>query len=140
MSFWVIVDDSLALDELLAGAGAAALGASLAVLVGHQAAAWVRIRIAWLSPALSLPGEVVRDMVIVFMALWRRLADGEEPASGYREVPVRFGADTSEGKSRRALLVGGRSVAPNTFALGIDAERDVMVVHQLVVSDGEAAG
>jgi hypothetical protein len=32
MSFWVVVDNSIASDELLAGAGAAALGAFLAEL------------------------------------------------------------------------------------------------------------
>jgi hypothetical protein len=37
------------------------------------------------------------------------------------------------------LLIGGRSVAPNSFALGIDSGRDVMVIHQLVVSEGKAA-
>ena len=40
--------------------------------------------------------------------------------------------------TRRALLVGGRSVAPNSFVLGIDPDRDVMVIHQLVVNQGEA--
>ena len=37
MSFWVILDDSIAADELLAGAGAAALGRLLAELAFHQA-------------------------------------------------------------------------------------------------------
>jgi hypothetical protein len=41
--------------------------------------------------------------------------------------------------TRRALLVGGRSLAPNSFVVGIDAGRDVMLVHQLVVNQGEAA-
>jgi hypothetical protein len=41
--------------------------------------------------------------------------------------------------TRRALYVGGQSVAPNTFALGIDKDRDVMIVHQLVVTKGRAA-
>jgi hypothetical protein len=36
------------------------------------------------------------------------------------------------------LLIGGRSVAPNSFALGMDEDRDVMVVHELVVT-GKAA-
>jgi hypothetical protein len=30
------------------------------------------------------------------------------------------------------LLTGARSLAPNEFVVGIDAERDVMVTHQLV--------
>jgi hypothetical protein len=37
------------------------------------------------------------------------------------------------------LLVGGRSLAPNAFVLGIDSGRDVMVIHQRMTNDGEAA-
>jgi len=139
MAFWVILGYSVATDELLAGAAAAALGALLAELAGHQAAARLRIRAGWVPRALSLPGQVARDTMIVFTALWRRLAHGTQPASGFREMPVRYGDDTVEGRTRRLLLIGARSVAPNSFALGIDKDRDVMVVHQLVVPDGEAS-
>jgi len=132
MAFWVMLDDSVATDELLAGAGAAAIAASLAELVTYQAASRFRMRAGWLVPALRLPGEVARDTVIVYRALWRRLVHGEQPASAFIERPVRFGDDTPEGVTRRTLLVGGTSVAPNTFVLGIDPERDVMVLHQLV--------
>jgi multisubunit Na+/H+ antiporter MnhE subunit len=139
MSLWVIVDDSIALDELLAGAGAAALAAFLAELVTYQAATRFRMRAEWIVPALGLPGEVARDTVIVFAALWRRLVRGEQPPSGFREIPARFGGTSDEDVTRRVLLVGGRSVAPNTFVLGIDPDRNVMVVHQLVVNAEEAA-
>jgi multisubunit Na+/H+ antiporter MnhE subunit len=139
MSFWVMLDDSTATDELLAGAGAAALGALLAELVAHQAGLTFRMRARWLVSALCLPWEMARDTVIVSSALWRRLARGEEPASGFRQVPVRYGGDTPEGETRRTLLVGGRSVAPNSIAAGIDADRDVMIIHQLVVNQGEPA-
>jgi multisubunit Na+/H+ antiporter MnhE subunit len=139
MSFWVVVDNSIATDELLAGAGAATLGAFLAELVTYQAGARFRARIEWLVPALRLPGQVARDTVIVFLALWRRLARGQDPPSGFRELPARYGDETAEGKTRRALYLTGQSVAPNTFALGIDKDRDVMIVHQLVVNKGKAA-
>ena len=139
MAFWIILDWSVAPDELLAGAGAAALGAFLAELAGHQAAAQLRVRPAWLVPAVRLPAEVARDTVIVFAALWRRLARGEEPASGFRELPARYGADSAAAVTRRALLVGGRSLAPNSFVVGIDPGRDVMLIHQLVANQGEAA-
>ena len=138
MSFWVILDDSIALDELLAGAGAAALAAPLAELVSYQAATRFRMRVEWLAPALSLPGQVVRDTATVFAALWRRLVHGEQPPSGFREIPARFGDASAEGVTRRVLLLGGRSVAPNTLVLGLDNERNVMVVHQLVVEEGRA--
>jgi multisubunit Na+/H+ antiporter MnhE subunit len=138
MSFWVILDNSIATDELLAGAGAAAIGAFLAELVSYQAATRLRMRAEWVAQAFRLPGEVARDTGIVFAALYRRLAHGEDPPSGFRELPARYGDGTVAGQTRRALLVGGTSVAPNTFVLGIDRERDVMVIHQLVVNQGEA--
>jgi multisubunit Na+/H+ antiporter MnhE subunit len=139
MSFWVILDDSIAADELLAGAGAAALAAFLAELVTYQAAARVRIRARWLARVIGLPGQVAGDTAIVFAALWRRLARGQEPPSGFRVLPVRYGDDSAEGKTRRALLVGGESIAPNTCALGIDKATGTVVIHQLVVNEGEAA-
>ena len=132
MSFWVMIDDSVETDELLAGAGAAALAAVFAELVTYQAASRFRMRIGWLGPALRLPGQVVGDTIIVYRALWRRLAHGEQPSSAFLELPARFGDDTPEGVTRRTLLIGGTSLAPNTFVLGLDRERDVMVVHRLV--------
>jgi hypothetical protein len=54
-------------------------------------------------------------------------------------LPVRYGDDTADGNTRRALLIGGRSVAPNSIAVGVDKDRDVMLIHQLVVNEGEAA-
>jgi multisubunit Na+/H+ antiporter MnhE subunit len=137
MAFWVILDDSIATDELLAGAGAAALGATLAELASYQASARFRLRIEWIVPALRLPGQVARDTVIVFAALWRQLAHRQEPRSGFRAVPARYGGVDTEAATRRVLLIGGRSLAPNTFALGLDSEQDVMVVHQLVLDEGD---
>lgn len=139
MSLWVIVDDSIAVDELLAGAGAAALAAFLAELVTYQAATRFRMRAEWIVPALTLPGEAARDTLIVFAALWRSLVRGDQPPSGFREIPARFGGTSDEDVTRRVLLVGGRSVAPNTIAVGIAPDRNVMVVHQLVVNAEEAA-
>ena len=74
---------------------------------------------------------------IIYHALWRRLVHGEQPPSAFVELPARYGNDTPEGMTRRTLLVGGTSVAPNTFVLGIDSERDVMVVHRLVAQRGD---
>lgn len=139
MSFWVILDDSIALDELLAGAGAAALAAFLAELMTYQAGAQMRIRASWLTRAVTLPGQVAGDTMIVFAALWRRLAHGEEPPSGFRRRPVRYGDDTAAGRTRRVLLIGGASLAPNTIAAGLDKDIGAMVIHQLVVNEGEGA-
>jgi hypothetical protein len=44
MALWVLVDDSIALAELLAGAAVATMGALFAELVSHQAATRFRAR------------------------------------------------------------------------------------------------
>jgi multisubunit Na+/H+ antiporter MnhE subunit len=139
LAFWVMIDDSVETDELLIGAGAAALAALVAELVTYQAAARFQLRIRWLVPVLRLPGQVARDMVIVYGALWRRLARGEQPRSAFLELPARFGDDSPEGITRRTLLIGGTSIAPNTFVLGIDSATNLMVVHRLVAGQDEQA-
>jgi hypothetical protein len=134
MSLWVALDDSLATDQLLVGAAAAAIAAVLAETACHQAAfragppGWL----GWLLPALRLPGQVAVDTVTVYHALWRKLAHGEDPRSGFAEERVRMGRNELEGTLSRTLVIGGRSLAPNTFVLGIDTERQVMVLHRLV--------
>ena len=134
MSLWVAVDDSLQFDELLAGAGAAALAALAAEIASHQAATRFKIRPGWLIKAFRLPGQVAHDTVTVFGALARTLLTRQPPPKGvFRELPADYGDDTPLGVTRRVLLTGAESLAPNKFVLGLDAERDVMVVHQLVV-------
>jgi multisubunit Na+/H+ antiporter MnhE subunit len=134
MSFWVMIDDSLQCDELLAGAGAAALAALAAEFVTYQADVRIGIRPGWgaVAEVLRLPGQVARDTALVFGALARTLVTGRPPDGGFAELPVRYGEDSSSGETRRVLLTGARSLTPNAFVLGFDAGRDVIVVHQLV--------
>jgi multisubunit Na+/H+ antiporter MnhE subunit len=132
MSFWVAIDDSFESDELLVGAGAAALSAAAAEVIAYQAAVRFRMRLSWLLSALRLPGDVVRDTSVVFAALARMLARGQSPDSEFAELPAGYGDATALGQTRRMLLTGARSLAPNMFVLGLDPERDVMVVHRLV--------
>lgn len=133
MSLWVAVDDSFASDELLAGAGVAAAAALLAELVADQSEVRLRIRAAWLPRALRLPGQVVQQTFLVFAALAKSLFTKAPPPSGrFRERPVGYGDDSPLGETRRVLLTGASSLAPNEFVLGIDEERGVMITHQLV--------
>ena len=136
MGLWVALDDSLAFDELRAGAGAAAIAALVAQAACHQAGLRFRLRARWLLLALRLPGQLVADTAAVYLALWRKLTRGEDPPGGFAEVAVDPGEDGPAGVVRRTLIIGGRSFTPNEFVLGIDSERGVMVVHQLVMRDG----
>lgn len=135
-AFWVGLDYSLDLAELLVGAAVAAVAALLVELVSHQADLHFRMRARWLVPALALPGRVLRDTAVVFAALFRRVLFGVEPDGGFVEFPAEWGDESALGVTRRVLLVGGRSVAPNTIALGLDRERGTVVVHQLARGKG----
>lgn len=137
MAFWVWIDDSIALSELLVGSGVAVLGALLVEVVQYQSDTHVRIRVEWVAPAFRLPAQIVRDLGVVLRVLWRRVVAREEPRSGFVEVPVRAGGDTVDDVTRRALIMVGSSVAPNSLVLGIDRDRAVMIVHHLVVPSPE---
>jgi multisubunit Na+/H+ antiporter MnhE subunit len=130
MSLWVMIDDSLQFDELLAGAGAAAIAAVAAEFAAYQASVRYRVRPGWrlATEILRLPGEVARDTLTVFGALARMLVTGRAPEGGYAELS----ASGPPGEAGGVLLIGVRSFAPNTFVLGIDDERGVLVVHHLV--------
>jgi multisubunit Na+/H+ antiporter MnhE subunit len=136
MVLWVWVDDSTDTPELLVGAAVAAMAASFAVLVQHQAASPVRIRIEWLTPLATVPLQVLRDLGVVFAALWKRITRGELPNSRLEEIRVEVSrGESAEAVTQRSLVVGFTSIAPNTFALGVDPERGTMIVHRLV-ADG----
>ncbi|MGH9045135.1 MAG: hypothetical protein ACRDVP_09955 [Acidimicrobiales bacterium] len=136
MALWIYVDDTIDLAELLSGAAVAVIAATFVELVFYQSDSRIRIKIEWLQPALKLPGALVKETLVVLDALWRLFLHGVEPSSGYRVLPVEYGDDTPEGVGRRALLIGGRSVAPNTFAVGLDKDSEVLVVHQLRIDQG----
>ena len=136
MGLWVAVDDNIGLAELGGGAAAAALAATLTEVALNQAGTRITVRLRWLAAAWRLPRQVLGDTVLVFRALARQLVRGEPPDSGFRELPVRAGGQSSADVTRRVLLVGASSLAPNTVVFGIDEDRDVMVVHQLVPDEG----
>ena len=83
-----------------------------------------------------MPTRLVKDTVLALQVLWRRLARGEQPRSGFRVLPTKFGDDSPDGATRRALITGGRSITPNTFVVGLDRDTELMVVHQLVINQG----
>jgi multisubunit Na+/H+ antiporter MnhE subunit len=134
MSLWVAVDDSFESDELIAGAAVAAVAALAAEVVSHQAELRFQVRAAWLLRAFRLPGQVASDTAAVFWILARVIVTNAPPPHGaFREVHVRYGDDTPLGVTRRVLLTAAHSLPPNAFVVDIDKERDVMLVHELVV-------
>jgi multisubunit Na+/H+ antiporter MnhE subunit len=118
--------------ELILGAAAAALATSVAELVRVQDARQFRPRLRWLLRAHRLPPAILADCGVLARALWRHVVKKEEVRGAFRafRYPVAGGGGRAAG--RRALLNAAISITPNTYVVGIDEDKEIILVHQLV--------
>ncbi len=135
-AFYLLLIDITDLPELIVGAGAAVLAASGLELAREQGIVGESIRLRWLlrlhRPLLKVPGDIMR---VSFMAL-RAVVQGEAPAGEFRAVRFACGDDEALESGRRALAEMFGSLAPNTFVVGIDVERELILAHQLRPAPG----
>lgn len=132
IGLWLVLSDRLTTPELLTGAGASALAATLAEVVRGQADRPLAFRLRWLRPALAIPGQVAHDTWRAGVVLARTLV-GRPPVSGLVEVPIDPDSAVLRDETALALLVAGRSAPPGSIVVEADADRRVLVVHCLEV-------
>ncbi len=133
MVLWLLLTSRSDGAEMLVGAGAAILAATVVEAVRDRGAFVFRPRLGWLRHAVRIPVLIVGDTVTVFAALVRHATGRRRVRGGLAAVPFVHGADGDpEDGARRAMATAGVSVAPNTYVIGIDPDRDEMLVHQLV--------
>jgi hypothetical protein len=135
VAIYLVLVDTVALPELVAGAVIAIIGASGATLLRAQRRVVMRPRASWLvalwRPVVSYPG----DLVTVTRALVRpKTVSGRLYA-----LPFEPGPDDARSAARRVLGPTAASFPPNTFVVGLDSERGLLLVHQLVPSDDPVA-
>jgi hypothetical protein len=117
-------------DELAAAAGSAALVAALLIGIRTRSEARFVLRWSWLwLLARKLPARALADCALLLLAL--RSAD---TAGEFRAVPFDKESARRPGESaaRRALVIAGASLPPNTVAVAVDEDRDLLLFHQLV--------
>jgi multisubunit Na+/H+ antiporter MnhE subunit len=131
-ALWLALDDTVALPELITGAVAAALGAVAAEVVHSQNLVRVRVRRRWLTHAWRPIVRLFPDTVRVMAVLLRQLLLRRPPRGTFRAVRFRFGYEKGAyDTTRRALAKAAGSFAPNAYVVGVDAERELLLVHQL---------
>jgi multisubunit Na+/H+ antiporter MnhE subunit len=131
-AFWLLLVDTLKAPELAAGAFAAALGVVVSALTARGAGASPRPRLGWLR---RVPAALVRlplDTGVLAAALWRRVGRRRRVRGSFRAVRFRGGGRDGYSVARRAAAKWLDSLGPNSYVVGIDEERDVLLVHQLV--------
>lgn len=134
---WLVLVDSLAKPEVAGGAIAAVPAAALTYAVVASQRDRFRVRPRWFLALKPVPLAILRDSALLVPVLWRRITRGEFPASTFTSVQTPMRGDDPEAAAQRALSILGTSLAPNTFILGIDTERGVALVHQLVPQSPE---
>jgi hypothetical protein len=127
---WLILGGSVARSEVLAGAGVAALAATIFALASAGAPA-SRPAVADLAALLRALGTVPADHVRLVRHLVRELAGGRSQG-GYELHRFEAGPDGDErAVARRALAPVSASLSPNRYAIAADDETGVMLVHRL---------
>jgi multisubunit Na+/H+ antiporter MnhE subunit len=129
---WLVLVDRAPSDELVAGALAAALGATGAVLVREQREVLLSPRARWATRAWRPLLGLVTDLAPLVRVLWRR---GIRRRRGDRGalVELRYAAvgdDGADAAHRVATAVLG-STAPNTVVVEVDVGRGVVLAHRL---------
>lgn len=138
-ALYLLLIDTTVLPELLVGAGAAVLAATGLELAREQALVGESVRPRWLTrlhrPLLTVP----KDIAIVTLMALRAVVHRPDSMGTFRVVPF---AETEDGQyqsGRQALAQAAGSLAPNTFVVGIDEEREVILAHQLRRTEGRRA-
>ena len=131
LGLWLLFVDTLALAEVLVGLGAAALATLAALGIHAYGGTRFRFRVRWLLLLRDVPASTLRDCATLGVVLWRHLIRGERARGAFRTIPFPIHEGPTSA-AWRAFVAGATSIAPNTYVIRFDRERDTVIVHQLV--------
>lgn len=138
-ALYLLLIDTVQLPELIVGAGAAILAATGMELAREQSIAGQNVRLRWLArlyrPLLTVP----KDIAVVSLIALRAVVHRPPSQGAFRVVPFSCAGEEPYRSGRVALAEAAGSVAPNTFAVGIDEERGLILAHQLRRTEGRQA-
>jgi hypothetical protein len=134
-ALYLLLIDTTQLPEMLVGVGAAALAATGLELARPQGVGR-SMRGGWLGrlhrPLLAIP----RDIAIVSWLAVRALLHRPPVQGAFRVLAFDCSGEEPERPGRLALAEIAGSLAPNTFVVGIDEERGLILAHQLRPTSG----
>jgi hypothetical protein len=139
-ALYLLLIDITDVPELIVGAGAAALAATGFELAREQrTAGGLRGRLRWLRRAHRPLLIVPRDVATLSALAVRQLVRPRKVNGEFRAVPFACGDDARLETGRAALAESLGSFAPNTIVVGVDAERELLLGHQLRPGGGNDA-
>jgi hypothetical protein len=130
-AFYLVLIDTVQLPEVYAGLGAVLLAGAGYQAARHQRVAEAAVAPAWLARGPRVVLSVPRQIAWLAREAFAQLVRPRPVRGRFRVVAFAAGGATSRDAGRRALAEGLGSLAPNTIVLGIDADSDLLLVHQL---------
>jgi multisubunit Na+/H+ antiporter MnhE subunit len=128
---WLLLVDTVDAEELLVGAVAASVAATVAAAVHRRGYILFSPRVIWLREVPWIAWNVVRDCGLLADALWRKVVRRERVRGVTLRVPFHHGGDNGRDGARRALVNFAVSLTPNSYVVDIDPEGDSLLVHRL---------
>ncbi len=131
---YLLLTESQEPAEIVAGLIASALAALAVVVVRHRIGIAFAPRPIQASLAGRLAVQAVSDCWIVYRKILRCPASGRCVPGCFRVIPFDPGGDDPRSAARRAAVIFGVSLEPNSYVITIDRTCDRMMIHQLVSS------
>ncbi len=130
LGLWFFFIFQFSISELVVGAAASSI--TLFALHRSLCAAPIAadLQPTWLATICSVPGMTGEGLRMLVAALARHLR-GEPSRSVWQDIPFHPAGSDREKAGRRALATLFTTFAPNSYVVGIDTQKNAMLVHSL---------
>jgi multisubunit Na+/H+ antiporter MnhE subunit len=130
IALWMIFVSLPKLDELLVGIAASIISAVADGVVKAKKFATFYPHLKSMVLVFWEPWYAITGTAAIFAALVKHLM-GKKSEAQLRAVPFDSGGDDPESAARRALAIMYTTIPPNFVVVGIDREKNLMLVHQV---------
>ena len=131
---YLLLTCTIAVAEVVVGAVAAALATAAAEVAQNAGGLKRRPRLSWIAKLARLPWRVLVDCGILGLALYRRVFGKEHLEGSFHAIPFAMHGQDAVSVARRAMITASISLAPNTYVVALDRQRNLLLVHQLIPS------
>jgi hypothetical protein len=132
LGLYVVMEGTNEQMELAAGAGAAALGATLVELGRRRGLLRFAPEARAVAQAARIPFQAVREFLVLAAALALELTRRRRIRSVWVAVPFEAGGADPVSAGNRAVRPLVDNVTPNTIVVDVDCDRNVALKHDLV--------
>jgi hypothetical protein len=135
-SFYLLLIDTVSTPELYAGLAAVLLAAAAFEASREIGIAEATLSPKWLLRSWRVLVRVPLHIVLVTRVALAQLIAPRATRGRFRTTTFRAGDDSPHNVGRRGVTEALGSMAPNTIVVGVDPDKDLMLVHQLYVQGG----